>query len=90
MRSVAWTPPGQAGLRERSTMSKRESVERLSRVSADELDHFRQLDAATQRAVLDAMGEPLSNPRLAARDRAIAKARIKAYRRVMKSRKSGR
>jgi hypothetical protein len=71
-------------------MSKRESVERLARVSAEELDHFKQLDAATQRAVLDAMGDPLRNLRLSARDRAIAKARIKAYRRVMKSPKSGR
>jgi hypothetical protein len=71
-------------------MSERKSVERLSQVSEDELERFKQLDAATQRAVLDAMGEPLRNPRLSARDRAIARARIKAYRRVMKSPKSGR
>jgi hypothetical protein len=71
-------------------MSERESVERLLRVSAEELDHFKQLDAATQKTVLDAMSEPLRNPRLSARDRAIAKARIKAYRLVMKAPKAGR
>jgi LAS superfamily LD-carboxypeptidase LdcB len=64
-------------------------IERLSNVSPAELELFKQLDSATQKAVLDAMAEPLDNRRLAARDRAIAKARIKAYRSVMKSEKSG-
>jgi hypothetical protein len=71
-------------------MSEREPVERLGEVSAAELERFKRLDAATQKAALDAMGEPLRNPRLSARDRTIAKARINAFRRVMKTRKSGR
>jgi hypothetical protein len=71
-------------------MSEPESVERLSKVSADELSRFKGLDATTQQAILDAMAAPLSSPKLSARDRSIARARIKAYQNAMKSRKSGR
>jgi hypothetical protein len=69
---------------------KDDEIKRLSNVSSAELEQFKQLDSSTQQAILDAMAEPLGTRRLAARDRAIATARIKAYRNVMKSRKSGR
>ena len=69
---------------------KHDEIKRLSRVAPDELERFQQLDATTQHAILDAMAAPLSNPKLSARDRSIAAARIKAYRSVMKSQKSGR
>jgi hypothetical protein len=69
---------------------KRDEIKRLSTVAPDELARFEGLDAATQQAILDAMTEPLSSPKLSARDRSIARARIKAYRNAMKSRKSGR
>jgi hypothetical protein len=68
----------------------RDEIKRLAEVSTDEVERFEQLDSETQKAVLDAMAEPLRNPKLSARDRSIAKARIKAYRSVMKSQKSGR
>lgn len=71
-------------------MKRDDEIKRLSTVPPDELERFRALDATTQQAILDAMAEPLGNRRLAARDRAIAKARIKAYRSVMESEKSGR
>jgi|HubBroStandDraft_6_1064221.scaffolds.fasta_scaffold248562_2 hypothetical protein len=70
-------------------MSKSDEIKRLSEVAADELERFRGLDRANQKAILDAMAEPLSDRRLSARDRGIAEARIKAYRAVTKSRKSG-
>ncbi len=69
---------------------KHDEIKRLSTVPPDELERFKGLDTTTQEAILDAMAEPLSNPKLSARDRSIATARIKAYRSVMKSRKSGR
>ena len=53
----------------------REDIEKLSGVATEELGRFRQLDSATQEAILDAMAGPLDNPRLSARDRAIAAAR---------------
>jgi hypothetical protein len=68
----------------------RKEIDPLLEVSTEELERFRQLDLATQKAVLNAMAAPLDNPRLSARDRAIAKTRIKAYRNAMKSRQSGR
>jgi hypothetical protein len=69
---------------------RHDEIKRLSTVPPDELERFKGLDAMTQQAVLDAMAQPLTNRRLAARDRAIAKARIKAYRSVLKTEKSGR
>ncbi len=69
---------------------KRDEIKRLSTVPPYELERFKGLDAATQQAILDAMAQPLGNRRLAATDRAIAKARIKAYRSVLKTEKSGR
>ena len=69
---------------------KYDEIKRLSAVPPDELERFRQLDGATQKAVLDAMAAPLSNPKLSARDRAIGTARIRAYKGALKSRKSGR
>jgi hypothetical protein len=71
-------------------MTKRESLEVLCKVSAAELAGFKALNASAQMAVVDTMGVPLRNPRLSGRDRAIAKARILAYRRVMKRPTSGR
>ena len=68
---------------------KRDEIKRLSTVTPDELERFKGLDATTRQATLDAMAAPLSNPKLSARDRSIARARIKAYRNAMKSRKSG-
>jgi hypothetical protein len=66
-----------------------DEIKRLSTVAPNELQRFKGLDAATQQAILDAMAAPLHNPRLSARDRAIAKARLRAYRNAVKSRKSG-
>ena len=69
---------------------KDDEIQRLSNVSAAELERFKQLDATTQQSILDAMAAPLSNPKLSARDRAIGTARIRAYKGALKSRKSGR
>ncbi len=69
---------------------KDDEIKRLSNVSPAELERFKQLDSATQQAILDAMAGPLRNRRLAARDRAVAEARIKAYRNAMNSQESGR
>lgn len=69
---------------------KHNEIKRLSTVPPDQLERFQQLDTTTQQAILDAMAAPLSNPKLSARDRAIAKARLRAYKGALKSRKPGR
>jgi hypothetical protein len=69
---------------------KRDELRQLSTVPPNELERFRQLDATTQQAILDAMAAPLGNPKLSARDRAITTARIRAYKGALKSRKPGR
>jgi hypothetical protein len=68
---------------------KRDEIKRLSAVTPDELEKFKGLDATTRQAILDVMAEPLHNPHLSARDRAVTKARLRAYRNAVKSRKSG-